>query len=55
MRREALALCVLIAISILYFDLMFYNGFEITEKYGLEIQKILLGNTDSSRANALND
>jgi hypothetical protein len=51
MRREALALCLLITISILYFDFMFYNGFEITGKYGSEIQKVLFG-IDTSRANA---
>ena len=56
MRREALALCLLIAISILYFDLMFYHGFEITEKYGSEIQKALFTNIDTSNANAqIND
>jgi hypothetical protein len=33
---------------------MFYNGFEITERYGSEIKKILLG-IDNSQTNALND
>ena len=51
MRKEALALYLLIAASIVYFDLIFYNGFEITEKYGSEIKKVLFG-IDSSRANA---
>ena len=51
MRKEALALCLLIAGSIVYFDLIFYNGFEITEKYGSEFQKVIFG-IDSSRANA---
>jgi hypothetical protein len=51
MIREAVALCIMISLSILYFDLMFYNGFEITERYGSEIKKILLG-IDTSEANA---
>ena len=51
MRREVSALCLLIALAIVYFDLFFYNGFEITEKYGLEIQKALFG-IESNTANA---
>ena len=54
MRKEALALSLLIAFGILYFDLMFYNGFEITEKYGSEIQKGLLG-IKNIKATATND
>lgn len=51
MRRDAFVLCLLITLSIIYFDLFFYNGFEITEKYGLEIQKALFG-IESNTANA---
>jgi hypothetical protein len=51
MRKDALFLCLLITLSLIYFDLFFYNGFEITEKYGLEIQKVLFG-IESNTANA---
>jgi len=55
MRKEAVVLSLLIAFSILYFDLIFYNGFEITEKYGSEIQKVIFG-IDSTQADAqIND
>ena len=51
MRREVSALCLLIALAVAYFDLFFYDGFEITEKYGSEIQKLLFG-IESNTANA---
>jgi hypothetical protein len=55
MRKEAVVLSLLIAFSILYFDLIFYNGFEITEKYGSKIQKVIFG-IDSTQADAqIND
>jgi hypothetical protein len=54
MRKEAVALSLLIAFSILYFDLIFYNGFEISEKYGSEIQKVLLG-INNIKVTATND
>jgi len=42
MKKEAIALSLLIAFSILYFDWMFYNGFDIAKKFDSEIQKTLL-------------
>jgi len=49
MKREGIALCLLIAAPVVYFDLIFYNGFEMTEQCGSQIQKILFG-IDSSTA-----
>ena len=52
MRKEALGLSLLIAISILYFDLVFFHGYVIAEKYGSEIQKTFFRTIDKSKANA---
>jgi hypothetical protein len=52
MKKEALALCVLIAISVLYFDIIFYHSYLISEKYGSEIQRAILGNINNNRVNA---